>query len=142
MVVYIYGGGVSTDIKTVLDNWQNNLSQLYNKRNEAILLDNTYTDLLTNKEKLERDMSGPEYNENIYINEDILYNKENQVINRLRCNKAVSIDQISYEILKYDDIKKALITFFNCCFSLGHLFGLSQSLCQYQKVPIRTPMCQ
>ncbi len=111
MEVYIYGGGVSTDIKTVLDNWQNNLSQLYNKRNEAILLDNTYTDLLTNKEKLERDMSGPEYNENIYINEDILYNKENQVINRLRCNKAVSIDQISYEILKYDDIKKALITF-------------------------------
>ncbi len=42
--------------------------------------------------------------------------KVNQVINRLRCNKAVVIDQIPNEILKYNDIKKALVTFFNCFF--------------------------
>ncbi len=65
MKVYTNGGGVSTDVKTALDNWQNNFSQLYNKPNEGILLDNTYTDLLRNKENLESDMSGPEYNKNI-----------------------------------------------------------------------------
>ncbi len=78
------------------------------------MLDNNYADLLTNKEILESDMSGPEYIENIYINEDILYNEVNQVINTLWRNKAVGIDQIPNEIIKYDDIKKALETFLNC----------------------------
>ncbi len=48
-----------------------------------------------------------------------IYSMMNQVINMPRCNRAVSIDQIINEILKYDDIKKALVSFFNCCFSLG-----------------------
>ncbi len=118
MKVYTNIDGVLTDVTTVLDNWQNNFSQLYNKCNEAILLDNIYADLLTNKENLESNMSRPEYNENIYINKDILYNEVNQVINRLWCNKAVGINQIPNEILKYDDIKKSTCNIFNCCFSL------------------------
>ncbi len=39
-------------------------------------------------------MSGTGYNENIYINEDILYTEVNQNINRLMCDKTVGIDQI------------------------------------------------
>ncbi len=108
-----------TDVKTVLDNWQNNFSQLYNIHNEAILLDNTYKDLLTNNENLESDMSGPEYKENIYINEDILYSEVSQVIDRLWCNKAVGIDQIPNEILKYDDIKKVLVKILIVVFHLA-----------------------
>ncbi len=119
MKVYTNGGGVLTDVKTVLDNWQNNFSQLYNIHNEAILLDNTYKDLLTNNENLESDMSGPEYKENIYINEDILYSEVSQVIDRLWCNKAVGIDQIPNEILKYDDIKKVLVKFLIVVFHLA-----------------------
>ncbi len=88
------------------------------------MLDNIYADLLTNKEKLDSDMLSPEYNENIYINEDILYNEMNQVINRLQCNKSVGIDHI----LKYDDIKKAPVTFFNCCFNCCFSLGLVPSL--------------
>ncbi len=62
MNVYTNKGGLSTDVITVLDKWQDTFSQFYNNANEDISFDNTCADL-----NLEQDMSGSEYIENMTL---------------------------------------------------------------------------
>ena len=72
-------------------------------------------------------MDNPGHVSNVFINEYMLYTEVNKVIDRLKRNKAVGIHVISNEILKYDDVKTALVHLFNTCFTFGMVLSMVKS---------------
>ena len=105
-------GDFSTPPVDVLNKWREDFERLYNKP-EYESEDIVYINLLENKTYLEENMDNPGYAPNVFINEDLLYTEVNHVIARLKRNKAVGIDVIPNELLKYDDVKTALVHLFN-----------------------------
>ena len=81
--------------------------------------DNVYRELIDRKCTLENNMSQPDYTSNVSINGVITFHEIDKVISRLKAKKAVGLDLIPNEVLKFPDVKNALLSFFNKCFSLS-----------------------
>ena len=60
-----------------------------------------------------------ENNSNIFLNDRISYDEVEKVISKLKNNKACGIDNISYEVLKNNDIHMCLWSLFSKCFQFS-----------------------
>ncbi len=92
---------------------------LYNKPEDDTEDNPVYADLSQNKTQLEHDIIDSDNVSNAYINEDMLYNEMVRAVARLKKNKSVAVDVIPNDILKFEDVKQAMLVCFNKCFTLG-----------------------
>ena len=111
----------SNDINVILDKWETEFSNMYNKPNEVTRhFDNNFLEfIIREKERLES--NNDDSNSNIVLNEAISYNEVESVIVKLKPGKATGIDNVPNEVLKSDSIKLCIFHLVNKCFETGQV---------------------
>ena len=90
---------IYTNPEKVLEHWRKEFHKLYNKPEEN--LDDQYLRMINEKIRLENENES----NNEYINNRLDYQEVDNVIKKMKNNKAVGPDMIPYEILKQHDVK-------------------------------------
>lgn len=116
---YNDAGEVTSNSDTLKHTWERDFSLLYNPAiNDAFDADfKAHT--LTHKQHLERNMLDPLYLSNVSLNYQITEEEIRKVVTKAKAGKSCGIDELPYEVLKFDRIIKVLHQMFMLFFESG-----------------------
>ncbi len=121
--VYDNEGQINCDKDYVLNKWKNDYSALFNVNND-VYDDQFKTEVLDTKSHLERGMLDPLYTPNITLNRPIEIDEVRKAVGQAKNGKAMGMDNVPNEVLKNENVIKALHAFFQLCFDSGKVPSL------------------
>ena len=107
------------ETNTILQKWQNDFCNLYNKPNNINFDRDFYINILRQKCALENSDYINYEIQNDPLNKPFCHDELKQVIKRLKTNKAVGCDNIPNEVLKQRSVSEMLLKYFQTCFESG-----------------------
>ncbi len=118
--IYDQDGNVKNDLESVLAKWKSEFENLYKTESDSFD-DVFHEEIKALLRTHELNMNDPLYVSNAFLNRNITLEEVNNVIDRLKNNKAPGIDMIPNEVLRSVSVKKCLLTFFQFYFDTGLL---------------------
>ena len=116
-------GNLYFDRFSIESKWFEDFQRLYNGPTNGQLVINKnacfLNQIITRVANRERQMLDQSYEENIMLNSGISFDEIENVVQKLKKNKSVGIDQIPNEILYYFDIMVFMYDLFNYCYTNG-----------------------
>ncbi len=111
-------GNVSNNVNEVLNKWKDDFETLYTgKSQQDEHFDDVFLDTANQQRiHLEQQMLEPLFIQNKSLNKNFTIEEIKKCVNKAKNNKAVGIDRIPYEILRYDNIIELLREFYQFCF--------------------------
>ena len=110
--------GITSDRDAVLNKWENDFSDLLNRRNDNNIYDDEfYRNCMSEKSRMEEN-SVPSENDHL-LNGNIRLSEVTKIVSKLKLRKACGIDFIPNEVLKCKSILAFLLAFFQACFDSG-----------------------
>lgn len=120
--VYDVNGDISYDQNTVLSRWQNDFCALYNTHQTNIPVDAEFIERIKEtKNSIERIMTDVLYDNNDYINRNITNEEVRQIALKAKNGKATGMDNIPYEVLKFENVISTLTHLYQLCFDSGRV---------------------
>lgn len=111
------GEDVVADEKVVTEKWKSDFENLYQQAGENCTFDDRFLeDIVTAKDRLERDMLDNNYVSNDAINGIISIDEVQKVVVKLKNKKATGYDAVPNEVIKCEEIRLLLCRLFNACF--------------------------
>ena len=107
------------ETNTILQKWQNDFCNLYNKPNNINFDRDFYINILRQKCALENSDNINYEIQNDPLNKPFCHDELKQVIKRLKTNKAVGCDNVPNEVLKQRSVSEMLLKYFHTCFESG-----------------------
>ena len=108
---------VSKNTNEILLKWQSDFKHLYNLTENADKFDDEFLEECKNlKTHLENNMLDPLFEHNIFLNRDLSIEEIKNCVNKTKNNKATGLDEIPYEVLKYENVIPLLKDFYQFCF--------------------------
>ncbi len=117
---------VAYDFNAVLQKWHNDFSELYNMAEANMYDDEFYDMVLKLKKEFEDEMSTMNFDVNDAKIREVSVNMMNmpireeemeKVLSQVKNGKAIGIDNLPNELIKYEKTKGLLTQFFNVCFT-------------------------
>ncbi len=116
--VYDSDGDVCYDKGKILKKWEDDYCDLFNANTGKY--DNVFlSNVLSQKSNIERNMLDPLYAQNAAINKQIEISEVRKVVNKAKLGKAYGTDCIPNDVLKNDNMIKAMHSLFQTCFDYG-----------------------
>ena len=110
---------ICSDTKTVLQIWKNDFESLFqNKMAEHVFDDNFYIHLI-NERNIQENAASTMIDNDSLLNKQIDFIEVKNVVMNAKNKKAVGIDKIPYEILKFDNVINFLTDLFKKIFQFG-----------------------
>lgn len=109
------GDDFNTNLDFVLDKWKQEFETLYNPTKEVNFDDNFLEEILTMKHNYEENPTET----NDLVNEEISYDEIEKLVKKAKSNKALVIDFIPNEVLKFKSVILALWKLFTIFFKTG-----------------------
>ena len=98
------GQTVLTDLESVHERWKNDFETLLNNVDTSQFNDQFYENVKTSVHLKEQAMQDPLYEGAANINADISFDEVKKVVMKTKVNKSAGIDNIPYEVLKFDPV--------------------------------------
>ena len=116
MEVYNENGETLTDEQSVLNCWKTDFEKIYNNDSFDSLNSEFQRKALSHKRLLEDRILDSLYESNAELSRNISFSEIEKVLLKAKNGKSVGIDQIPYEILKFDSLKPVLLSLFQLVF--------------------------
>jgi hypothetical protein len=123
MEVYNDSNEVITDKEYVLHKWKEDFQGLYS--GNSSVRDTDFENFIQfRKDTIESNMRDPLWEENPHLNRNFTMEEVTEAVLKCKNGKATGVDKIPNEVLKNDDVIKALVHLFQLCLDSGKVPSL------------------